>query len=335
MFVMNHRSNVDYMLVAYLASRQTTLSYAAGEWAKVFLLQSLIRAMGAFFVRRDSRNPLYRRVLERYVHMASREGVCQAVFPEGGLTKSGALAPPKLGFLDYMLRGFDVDRDRDVIFIPVGINYDKVLEDNVQTAAARGNPIRRPAWKWIIIVLRFIAVHFSLSKDARRDLFGYASVNFGRVVSAKAFAAEYDINFATLDRDSRFEHTAKLAEKLMNGIGYVTPVLPVPLIAQVFRHCDAQSLSELEIIAAVHQMIDGLIEQGAPLNAAEKPAKKTVQKALALMTHYDMLDGVAGRYQPVEHTAHLLDYYAASIAHWFGGVDHIDPRQHGIAATAP
>jgi len=52
-FVMNHRSNVDYMLVAYLASRQTTLSYAAGEWAKVFLLQSLIRAMGAFFVRRD------------------------------------------------------------------------------------------------------------------------------------------------------------------------------------------------------------------------------------------------------------------------------------------
>jgi glycerol-3-phosphate O-acyltransferase len=135
---MNHRSNVDYMLVAYLASKQTTLSYAAGEWAKVFLLQSLIRAMGVFFVRRDSGNPLYRRVLERYVHMASRERVCQAVFQEGGLTKTGALAPPKLGFLDNMLRGYDVDKDRDIIFIPVGINYDKVIEDNVQIKAARG-----------------------------------------------------------------------------------------------------------------------------------------------------------------------------------------------------
>lgn len=326
-FVMNHRSNVDYMLVAYLASRQTTLSFAAGEWAKIFLLQSLIRAMGAFFVRRDSRNPLYRRVLERYVHMATREGVCQAVFPEGGLSKSGALVPPKLGFLDYMLRGFDVDRDRDIIFLPVGINYDKVLEDKIQTGAAQGVRVKRSVWRWIAIVARFIAVHFSLPKEERRDLFGYASVNFGHLVSAKAFATEHAINFSTLDTDTRFEYTAKLAEKLMNGIGYVTPILPVPLIAQAFQQTQAQTLSELEIITAVHGLIDGLIAQGAPLNAAEKPAKKTVQKALALMVHYDMLEHVDSKYAVRESSLHLLDYYGASIGHWFGEVAHINPQQ--------
>jgi glycerol-3-phosphate O-acyltransferase len=86
-FVINHRSNMDYVLVAFLAAEKTTLSYAVGEWAKIWPLQTLIRAMGAFFVRRNSGDPLYRCVLERYIHMATKEGVCQAVFLEGGLSR--------------------------------------------------------------------------------------------------------------------------------------------------------------------------------------------------------------------------------------------------------
>ncbi|HEY1246179.1 MAG TPA: 1-acyl-sn-glycerol-3-phosphate acyltransferase, partial [Hyphomicrobiaceae bacterium] len=89
-FVINHRSNMDYVLVTYLVSERSALSYAVGEWARVWALQSLIRAMGGYFVRRDSSNPLYRKVLARYVHMATASGVAQALFPEGGLTRDGA-----------------------------------------------------------------------------------------------------------------------------------------------------------------------------------------------------------------------------------------------------
>ena len=332
-FVMNHRSNVDYMLVAYLASRQTTLSYAAGEWAKIFPLQSLIRAMGAFFVRRNSRNPLYRRVLERYVHMASREGVCQAVFPEGGLTKTGQLAPPKLGFLDYMLRNYDVDKDRDIVFIPVGINYDKVLEDRIQVAAGEGNRVRRSAFQWAVIVAKFIARHASMPIRERRDLFGYASVNFGRTLSARAYAMQAGINFAALDTDARFEHTARVAEKLMNGIGFVTPILPVPLIAQAFKQNGDNGLSEVETIERVHQLIDRLIERGAPLDASDKPARITIQKGLRLLQHYELLSLSGDRYVGNADKATILEYYAASIDHWFDGVEHIDPQAHGLSAT--
>ena len=106
-FVMNHRSNMDYVLVAFLAAERTTLSYAVGEWARIWPLHMLFRFMGAFFVRRNSGNPLYRRILERYIHMATQEGVCQAVFLEGGLSRDGCLQAPKLGLMDYMLRRFD------------------------------------------------------------------------------------------------------------------------------------------------------------------------------------------------------------------------------------
>ena len=51
-FVMNHRSNIDYVLLAHLMAHRAALSYAAGEWAYVWPLERLIGGMGAYFVRR-------------------------------------------------------------------------------------------------------------------------------------------------------------------------------------------------------------------------------------------------------------------------------------------
>ncbi len=83
-FVINHRSNMDYVLVTWLVANRSALSYAVGEWARIWPLSRLIRAMGAYFIRRGSRNTLYRRVLARYVQMATEEGTTQAIFPRAG-----------------------------------------------------------------------------------------------------------------------------------------------------------------------------------------------------------------------------------------------------------
>ena len=129
-FVMNHRSNMDYILVSFLAAERVALSYAVGEWARIWPLQGLIRAMGAYFVRRNSGDPLYRMVLQRYVQMATEGGVPQAMYPEGGLTVDGKLREPKLGLLTTTCsRASTRARERDLVFIPVGINYDRVIED--------------------------------------------------------------------------------------------------------------------------------------------------------------------------------------------------------------
>ncbi len=128
-FIMNHRSNMDYILLAYLVINRVALSFAMGEWARFWPVQQLSGALGAFCVRRGSKNPLYRRVLERYVQMSTEAGVVQAVYPEGKLTKDGKLCSPRIGLLDYMLRAFDPIKGRDLVFIPVGVNYDRVLED--------------------------------------------------------------------------------------------------------------------------------------------------------------------------------------------------------------
>jgi glycerol-3-phosphate O-acyltransferase len=64
-YLMNHRSNADYVLVGYALSGQVAISYAVGEWARAFPLEHLFKAFGAYFVRRRYRERLYHSVLER------------------------------------------------------------------------------------------------------------------------------------------------------------------------------------------------------------------------------------------------------------------------------
>jgi glycerol-3-phosphate O-acyltransferase len=51
-FLINHRSNFDYVVVGWALARQVAISYAVGEWARVFPLDALFKAFGGFFVRR-------------------------------------------------------------------------------------------------------------------------------------------------------------------------------------------------------------------------------------------------------------------------------------------
>ena len=103
MYLMNHRTNADYVVVAYVLARVVSISYAVGEWARTWPLEYVFKSFGSYFIRRRFREPLYHTVLERYVQLITRNGVTQGIFPEGGLTRDGALRPPKLGLLDYIV----------------------------------------------------------------------------------------------------------------------------------------------------------------------------------------------------------------------------------------
>ena len=204
-FVINHRSNMDYVLVTYMASTSSALSYAVGEWARVWLLQNLIRSMGAYFVRRDSREPLYRKVLSRYVHLAVAGGLTQAMFPEGGLTRDGKLRPPKLGLLSYMVSAFDPKGPRDAVFVPVGINYDRVIEDRVQVAALMTPEGEKPRFKFSPKVLfGYLAHNVALRFRGKLYRYGYACVSFGKPVSLRQYVTERGIDFRMLDETRRF-----------------------------------------------------------------------------------------------------------------------------------
>lgn len=296
-FIMNHRSNMDYVLVTYLAAQTSALSYAVGEWARVWPLSRLIRMMGAYFIRRRARGALYRKILARYVQMATAGGVAQGIFPEGGLSLTGRLMPPKLGLLSYLSEPRTIAQ-RDVVFVPVAINYDRILEDRVLIAAGQRGDRRFGAR--ISVVVRFILRKFWQGIRGRYVRFGTAAVVFGSPLSLRTFGVEKPVE--------------ELAAALMVRIEEVMPVLLVPLLARHFRNC-------LKNLSTAH--LQEAIAQDAVALGSHMPAFtpdelcEAVNIALNGMERNRLIVSTQTGWciQPGEEAT--LDFYASSIAHRF------------------
>jgi glycerol-3-phosphate O-acyltransferase len=314
-FVMNHRSNMDYVLVSFLAAERTALSYAVGEWARIWPLQTLIRAMGAYFVRRDSGDPLYRLVLQRYVQMATEGGVPQAMYPEGGLTTDGLLRKPKLGLLDYMLKGFDPDGERDLVFVPVGINYDRVLEDRTLVRKLDPEAARVGVATTVATTARFAGRQLALALVGRRYRHGYACVNFGRPVSMRAWVREHGVAFRGLADADRRAPVGAVGEMLMARIGAVVPVLPVPLVATVLLRDPARPLAELELKSAVQALMARVEAGGGRVYLPRADRDYAVSVGLRMLTLRGLVREREGLFVADPDELTLLRYYANSIAH--------------------
>jgi glycerol-3-phosphate O-acyltransferase len=315
-FVMNHRSNMDYVLVGYLAAKRAALSYAVGEWARVWPLHMLIRSMGAYFVRRNSGDELYRRVLERYVAMATAAGVTQAVYPEGGLSRDGRLRPPKLGLLDYLVRSWDPRGGRDLVFVPVGINYDRVLEDRtllLELDPAAPKPGRA---RGVANTLRFLGRNLLLAARNRWYRFGYACVNFGSPLSMREYCAEHGVDFTVLAPEARRARVEALGHTLMEAVGRTIPVVPVALVATVFARSPGRAWGELELKAELHRLITVLEASGARIYVPRRDRDYALTVGLRMLALRRVVDEDAeGCFTAREAELPLLRYYAHSIAH--------------------
>jgi glycerol-3-phosphate O-acyltransferase len=310
-FVMNHRSNMDYVLVAFLIAETTALSYAVGEWARTWPLQTLIRAMGAFFVRRNSGDPLYRRVLERYVHMATREGVCQAVYLEGGLSRDGRMHAPKVGFLGYMLRDFDAARDRDIVFIPVGVNYDRTLEDRtllrgLDPEAKRYG--RLYAW-WM--TLRFVARNIGLMLSSNWRRLGYASVAFGQPISIREHCQHMLVG--ENPHSVPFKEVKEFAELLMQNIAKLVPVLPVALVASVLVTRIGVRLRRDELLDLASRRVAELRDAGAVIGIPRSTQRYSIASGLEMLVLRRIVEEHDMVYLAPPESREILAYYANSL----------------------
>jgi glycerol-3-phosphate O-acyltransferase len=316
-FLINHRSNMDYILVSYLAAEKAALSYAVGEWARIWPLQTLIRAMGAYFVRRNSQDPLYRKVLERYVGMATAAGVTQAVFPEGGLSRDGKLRPPKLGILDYMVRSFDPGGEREIVFVPVGINYDRTFEDRSFLHELDPRSTKRTAAASAGTTARFVGRHLWLRAFNRWHRFGYACVNFGSPFSLRRYVSRHGIDFRQLSKEDRSRRLEELGRELMAEVAKVIPVVPVSLVATVFVRAPERSWSELELKGEVLRLMGELGQRGAHVYVPRSDQDYAITVGLRMLTLRRLVDVSDGLYRARPEEIPLLQYYASSIAHLF------------------
>jgi glycerol-3-phosphate O-acyltransferase len=317
LYLMNHRSNADYVVVAYVLSGRVALSYAVGEWARVWPLEAVFKSFGSYFVRRRYREPLYHRVLERYVQLITRHGVTQGVFLEGGLTRDGRLREPKLGLLDYIVRvKTEGDFDRPFHIIPVALNFDRVLEDRsllreqlpASERLGRLQQLREVASYVVKVSFRF------LLRRARR--YGRACVNFGAPLDVDAWLAARP-GVLHLPKEQRLPRLKELADEVMRRVAAIMPVTPVPLAASALLRHPGDVVTRGEWEALLDRLRARLRSAGAHVVGEEHTSSEILDRALIMLTLRRVVHPEGDGFRIDRTQDPLLRYYANSIAHFF------------------
>jgi len=315
-YLMNHRSNADYVVVAYVLARGVHVSYAVGEWARAWPLEYVFKSFGAYFVRRRFREPLYHTVLERYVQLITRNGVTQGIFPEGGLSRDGKLRPPKLGLLGYICRTMtDPAFDRDIWFVPVALNYDRVLEDRslIRELIAAGD--RPSRLSQLGTVVSYLASNTLRLLTGRLKRYGRVAVNFGTPQSLRAWLETAPRNALALPKEQRLAELERLGREMLGRIGAIIPVTPVPLAAAALLSFGQTVINKEALLERMDQLRDRLKEVNGKVVRGGARIAEVWDRAWRMlrMRRLVVADGetlvVLPRGRP------LLEFYANSIAH--------------------
>jgi glycerol-3-phosphate O-acyltransferase len=255
-------------------------------------------------------------VLERYVQLITRNGVTQGIFPEGGLTRDGALRPAKVGLIDYIIRTVDDPRfDRDIWLVPVGINYDRVLEDR---SLIRERIVgARPA----SLVARLGAVgRFAFSNmvrlfTGRLRRYGRAAVNFGTPISVRAWLTRQGRGVLQLPKYERLAQIQQLADFAMERIGAVIPVTPVPLAAAALLSFGTSVIPRERLLERMDELRDNLGELNAKVVRSELPITEVWERAWRTLVMRRLVIAQGADLILLPKQRPLLEYYANSIRH--------------------
>jgi glycerol-3-phosphate O-acyltransferase len=319
-YVMNHRSNADYVLVSYALAGQVAISYAVGEWARAFPLEHVFKAFGSYFIRRRYREPLYHAVLERYVQLITREGVTQGIFVEGGLTRDGKLRPPKIGLLDYVLGiGRDPRYAARLHVVPVAVNYDRVLEDRSllrELDAKEGK--RRPsrltqAWE----VGHYVGANILRLLTRQWKRYGRAAVVVGAPIPLGPWFAEQRDLFA-VERSERLARVQSLCDGLLERVGTLIPVTPVPLVCAAIQSFESDFVSRDGLLERIDEIRSVLRELNAGVVRQDRSAEELFDRAYRMLRMRRVIARTGTGYLVLPKGRPLVSYYANSIGHLLG-----------------
>ncbi len=323
-YLMNHRSNADYVLVGYVLSGQVAISYAVGEWARTFPLEYIFKSFGAYFIRRKYREKLYHTVLERYVQLITRNGVTQGIFLEGGLSRDGKLGKAKIGLLDYVLGVAREPAMRGRLYVvPVAINYDRVLEDRslLRELDAREGRKRPPRYVQLGEVLRYVWWNMARLVARRWKRYGRAAVVVGDPFPISPWLDRQDSETGGLfaiDRTDRLARIQLLSDSVLEKIAAIIPVTPVTLACAAIQSFDGDFISHAQLIERMAEMRDVLRELNARVVHREGSVEEIFDRAWRMLSMRRILVRIGDGYSVLPGNRVLISYYANSISHLLG-----------------
>jgi glycerol-3-phosphate O-acyltransferase len=311
-----HKSHMDYLILSYLffKNKINPPHVAAGANLSFFPMGTIFRHCGAFFLRRSFKGlKLYPIVFKQYIKMLVQESYSIEFFIEGGRTRTGRLVYPKLGILNYLIDAVDEEKTKDLVFLPISIGYDRVLEENSYAQELKGKNKARETMGAVVKSSRVL-----LRKH------GQAYVNFGKPFTLKEIEKE---GFHDKDR------VPEAANRIIKGINSATGVGPFSLSATAMLLMSTKGFSRASLVERMKLLRDLFNYFGINIYETARDPEKydTILDSVLAAYHQDKIieelkfeDGqkLEDMYLIKEDNRARIAFYKNSISHFLLSISY-------------
>lgn len=271
-YLPSHRSHLDFLTMSHLTYESgLEAPYIAASNHLNFFPVRYIQMVSGYFIRRKKMEPLYNAILYQYIKAMHRYGKSHMVFVEGTRSKTGEVLQPKAGIVSQYLNAYIEEQKRPLVFIPMNITYDFVLEgdsylEHIHEFMKKGNV-------WDAEHAKAYEQHLSDRKNqgrwaklkkllqAFRDMKpqGSAYLTPGELIFLNQVLEEHRPDWADLPilrqeaiPDAWIRDLARLiVRKACTEINRVSPVTPHALISTALLASKGRALPESELRAYV------------------------------------------------------------------------------------
>jgi glycerol-3-phosphate O-acyltransferase len=312
-FVFSHRSHLDGMAMYSMLHREglPPSHLIGGDNMAVFPLGGLARRSGLVFIRRSFRDdPVYKATIRQYVDYLLEKRFSLSWAIEGTRSRSGKLMPPRLGLLTYVVDSWRRRCVDDVVFVPVSISYDQIVELADYSAEQRGATKRAESTAWLAGFISGIqAPH------------GRMYVRFGETLSLAEYFGRRDDGAAS-DPEEPTIDLQKLAFELSVRINHATLVTPTSLVSMVLLANAPRAVSLAEVAAdaadlqafARTRALPGAADLGLDSEPGVRAALDSLVRGGVVACHEDGPEPV---FAIVEGKQFAAAYYRNCVLHFF------------------
>lgn len=244
-YVPCHRSHIDYLLLSYVLYHHGLVPphIAAGINLNMPVIGGILRRGGAFFIRRSFRgNQLYTAVINEYLAMNFAKGVSIEYFIEGGRSRTGRLLKPREGLLTMTVRSYLRHSGRPIVFVPIYIGYEKIIELPSYVNELSGKPKQKESF-WGLVK----------SLGALRRRWGCVFASVGEPIALNDVLDAHEPRWREVNGDPERKPrwlagaVSDLAERIHTRINQATAVNPINLLSLALLSTPKHALGAAEL----------------------------------------------------------------------------------------
>ena len=329
-YVPCHRSHIDYLLLSYVVHNAglTVPHIAAGANLNLPIVGGILRRGGAFFLRRSFKNDeLYGEVFSAYVHEVLKRGFPMEYFVEGGRSRTGRMLQPKAGLISMTVQSYLREHSRPLLFVPVYIGYEKLMEGGSYTEELAGAAKRKESVFGLIKAIN----------DLRHQHYGSVGVSFARPIAlSELLDAEgaKDMDTWLADKNLRRRTLTDVSRYIAERINGAAHLNPVALVATALLATPKHAADVAQLASIVERLLRlATTAQTAPDLAATAMSGQEAIAHTARLGYLTRKSHVLGDIVMAnEQAAVSLTYFRNNVLHCFAlpGLIACLIVQHGV-----